>query len=76
MADDEGVPFELYVLTFNHFFFDGVFSNKPIHIHPLRLPDPVRAIHGLKIELRVPIAVIKDHGIRRSEIDPEPACSG
>ena len=44
-------------------------ANKPVDRDLPCLAGPVRPIHGLLVHSGVPVAVIEDDGVRRSEVD-------
>lgn len=69
MLNDNLVEFELDCLSLNHFLLDRVLADEPVYIDVLLLTDTVSTVHSLQINLRIEIAVIKDHMICRGQVD-------
>lgn len=51
LLDDGGVEEKLSVGPFHDFLLHGAFRDEAEHLHRLRLPDAVGAVHGLKVHL-------------------------
>ena len=47
----------------------------PVNVDIPGLSDPMTPILGLSVHCRIPIAVIEDHSVSPSQIDPHPARS-
>ena len=60
LLDDHRVEFQLESLSFDHLLLHGVDSDEAENLDDLGLTDSVRAVHGLEIDLGVPVRVIKD----------------
>ncbi len=71
MLDDQIVPFEFDGLSLNDFFLNSVFSDEPVNIDWVFLPNSMSSIHGLKIHLWVPIAVVNDDSVGAGQVDSQ-----
>ena len=73
--DDHLVEFESDGLPLKDFLLDCRLSDEPVHIHLLLLADSVSAIHGLEVNLRVPVRVIEDDMVRGHQVKAETSCT-
>ena len=69
LLDDNLIKFEFNGLSFNYFLFNCVLRNETIDKDFLLLANSVRSIHGLEIDLWVPVGVENDDLICCIEID-------
>mmetsp|Transcript_9389 Transcript_9389/g.19079 ORF Transcript_9389/g.19079 Transcript_9389/m.19079 type:complete len:356 (-) Transcript_9389:1289-2356(-) len=68
---DSCVKEKLPVRTLGNLLLDRALGNKPEHLDWLLLSDPVGAVHGLEVDLRVPVGVVKDDNVRGLEVDSQ-----
>mmetsp|Transcript_16565 Transcript_16565/g.57911 ORF Transcript_16565/g.57911 Transcript_16565/m.57911 type:complete len:886 (+) Transcript_16565:420-3077(+) len=73
LLDDDGVEVQLTLRALDDLLLHSLLRDEAEHAHLLLLPDAVRAIHGLQVHLRVPVAVVEDDDVGRGEVDAEPA---
>lgn len=76
LLDDERVQLKLHGLLLYHFLLHSVLGDEAEDLDYLRLPDTVSTIHGLKVNLRIPIAVIEDNDVGCHQIQTQTTCSG
>lgn len=60
----------------HYLFFDGALCDETVDDHLFSLPNPVRTIHGLKIDLRVPVTVEENNDVSFMQVDAQTTCSG
>jgi hypothetical protein len=58
----------------NYLFFNGALCDETVDDHLLSLPNSVRTVHGLKIDLRVPVTIKENHNVGFMQVDPQTAC--
>ena len=58
-----------------HFSFIGITRNEPINLDGLILTNPVAASLSLEVILGIPVGVINDDGVCRSEVDAKTTSS-
>jgi len=75
LLNQQRVSFELYHLSLDNLFFNGALGDQPVYVDAVLLADTMRTVHCLKIHLRVPVAIIDDHGVCGSEINTESTSS-
>ena len=76
LLDNELVQPKLLRRPLQHPLLDATLRDEPEHIHLLRLPNPVRAIHRLQVSLRVPVRVVQDDNVSSGEVDAEAPSTG
>ena len=54
------VQFQLDSLSLDYLFFDGVLGDESVDEDFLFLADSVGAVHGLVVDLGVPVGVVED----------------
>lgn len=73
--DDHLVEFESDGLPLKDFLLDRRLCDESVNIHLLFLADSVSAIHGLEVNLRVPVRVIEDDMVRSHQVQAEASCT-
>ena len=76
LLNDELIELEFDGLPLNHLFLDTVFCDEAVYEDIFGLTNAVRAVHCLKIDLRVPVRVIQDDMIGGHQIQAKPAGPG
>ena len=71
--DDHVVEQPLLVRLAQDVLLDGRFGDEPVDVHLARLADAVRAVLRLRIDGRVPVGVVEDHGVGARQVDAQPA---
>ena len=75
LLDDETVPFEFDHLPLDDLFLDCVLGDKSVYFDEFGLADAVGSVHGLKIHLRVEIAIVEDYSVGCRQVDAQSSCS-
>mmetsp|Transcript_22804 Transcript_22804/g.58024 ORF Transcript_22804/g.58024 Transcript_22804/m.58024 type:complete len:574 (+) Transcript_22804:400-2121(+) len=73
LLDDQRVQAQLLVRLLNHLLLNRVLNAEAEHLHLLLLADAMRAVHGLQIHLRVPVAVVQNDDVGGGQVDTQAA---
>ena len=73
--NDDLVKLESDCLSFQDFLLNCWLSDQTVDKDLFLLPDTMSSIHGLKINLRIPIRVIQNDMVSSHEIYTETSCS-
>ena len=73
--DDHLVEFESDGLPLKDFLLNRRLSDEPVNIHLLLLAYSVSTVHGLEVNLRVPVRVIQDDMVRSHQVQAETSCT-
>ena len=70
LLNDKTIPFQFDHLSLDDLLFYCIFSDQSVYFYKPLLTDPMSSVHGLKVHLRVEIAIIDDNRICSSQVDP------
>ena len=73
--DDHLVEFESDGLPLKDFLLNRGLSDESVDIHLLLLADSVSTVHGLEVNLGVPVRVIQDDMVRSHQVKAEASCT-
>jgi len=76
LLNDSSVKEEFPVSALRYLLLYGPLGNKPENLDRLLLTDPVGAVHGLKVDLGVPVGVEKDDNVGSLKVDAKTSSPG
>ena len=76
LLNDNSIQLELDGLPLDNLLLNTVFGDESVYIHILLLTNPMSSVHGLQIDLWIPIRVIENDVVGRHQVDTETTRSG
>ena len=71
LLNDNSVQLELDGLSLDDLLLNTVFGDESVYIYILFLTDPMSSVHGLQIDLWIPIRVIKNDVVGSHQVNTE-----